>query len=205
MPPDKVTHPRAENSIGGEVATWRTIPNLLPGLRVLLILPFAYFAMNGEDLKALAVFALAGVTDALDGSVARWLNQTSMLGRLIDPVADKLLMGISYVVLSLLRRGNSAIPIWVMAVVIGRDVFILVGCWIVYRMVHDTGFKPTLAGKVNTLIEIGVIVWFLAGSRFPVLSAGLTPLYVVMTLSIVVSANDYARQGVKMVRAASGK
>src|SRR5690242_5106781 len=144
--------PVANSWIDGEVSTWRTIPNALTALRVLLIFPFAYCVTAGWDLSALAVFAAAGISDALDGMLARRLNQVSKLGRLVDPLADKFLTGVAYVLLSLFRDGRPAIPRWLMAMVVSRDVLILAGCWIVYRVAHETGFKPTLYGKLNTLI-----------------------------------------------------
>jgi cardiolipin synthase len=202
MSPRKVTPvPVASSPVGSEIETWRTIPNLITALRILLIVPFIYYAVNGHDLRALGVFVLAGLSDALDGTLARWLNQTSRIGRLVDPVADKVLTGIAYVVLSAFRDGRPAIPLRIMAVVVSRDVLILLGCWIVYRIAHDTGFKPTILGKLNTLIELGVIAWFLAATRFPSLTSELPMLYLVMTISIVCSFVDYARQGVRMIRA----
>jgi cardiolipin synthase len=204
MSPRKVTRtPVAYSPIGLETDSWRTLPNLITALRFLLIIPFTYYAARGRDLRALAVFVIAGLSDTLDGTLARWLNQTSKLGRLVDPVADKVLTGIAYVVLSAFRDSRTAIPIWVMVVVVTRDVLILLGCWIVYRIAHDTGFKPTISGKLNTLIELAVIAGFLAATRFPAITAALPFLYVVMTASIVVSFTGYARQGVRMIRTAS--
>jgi cardiolipin synthase len=192
----------ANSSAGSELQSWRTIPNLVTALRILLIVPFIYYAINGRDLRALGVFFLAGVSDTLDGTLARWLNQTSKLGRLLDPVADKVLTGIAYFVLSVFRDGRPAIPIWVMAVAVSRDLLILVGCWIVYRSTHEAAFKPTIYGKLNTLIELAVIAGFLAATRFPAISHVLPALYVVMTISILVSFADYARQGLRMIHAA---
>ena len=204
MSPRKVSGTPLANSSGGlEIQSWRTIPNLITALRILLIIPFTYYAINGRDLHALAIFFFAGFSDMLDGTLARWLKQTSKLGRLVDPIADKFLTGIAYVTLSAFRDGRSAIPIWVMGVVVSRDVLILFGSWLVYRIAHDTGFKPSVFGKLNTLIELAVIAWFLGATRFPFLASGLPPLYVVMAISILVSFTDYSRQGVRMIRATS--
>jgi cardiolipin synthase len=184
-----------------EVETWRTVPNLITAVRILLIIPFTYYVVNGRDLHALAVFFVAGLSDMMDGTLARWLHQTSKVGRLVDPVADKVLTGIAYIALSLFRDGHPAIPKWVMGAAVARDVLILVGCWIVYRLAHDTGFRPTIFGKLNTLIELVVIAWFLGSTRFPQMAQWLPAMYVVMTISIVVSFAGYVRQGVRMIRA----
>ena len=184
-----------------ETQSWRTIPNLITALRILLIVPFVYYVVHGRDMHAFAIFVVAGISDTLDGTLARWLHQTSLWGRLVDPVADKFLAGIAYVALSAFRDGRPAIPLWVMAAVVSRDVLILLGCWIVYRVTRDIGFKPTVFGKLNTLIELAVIAGFLASSRYPALAAALPPLYIVMAVSIAVSLADYTRQGMRMLHA----
>lgn len=185
---------------GQEIESWRTIPNLITALRILLIIPFSCYATHGRDLRALAVFVIAGLSDTIDGTLARWLRQSSKLGRLVDPLADKILTGIAYIVLSLFRGGRPAIPVWVMAIAVTRDVLILLGCWIVYRVAHDAGFKPSIFGKLNTLIELAVIAVFLATARLPGLATLLPPLYIAMAISIVVSFTGYVRQGLKMIR-----
>ena len=86
-----------------------------------------------------------------------------------------------------------------MAMVVSRDVLILAGCWIVYRVAHETGFKPTVYGKLNTLIELAVIACFLASSRSPILGSVLPGLYAITALSILLSFVDYARQGWRMI------
>jgi len=176
-----------------EVDTWRTLPNLITALRILLIIPFTWYAVHGRDLYALVIFAIAGISDGVDGLLARRLNQFSRLGRLIDPLADKFLTGTGYIVLSVFRDGLPAIPLWVMAMVVGRDLLILLGAWIVYRSTRTTEFKPTIYGKLNTVIELVVIPWFL-----------LTPppqaVYFLMAISILISLVDYARQGIKMLK-----
>jgi cardiolipin synthase len=188
----------------GETDNWRTIPNLISALRMLLIVPFCYAAIHGQDGRAVIIFFIAGVSDSFDGYLARKLNQSSKLGRLVDPVADKILAGIAYVVLSLYRDGFSAIPHWAMGAVLARDVLILVGCVIVYRLAHTTAFKPSLIGKVNTFFELLLIGWFLTASVYPVVSPGLPVLYVLIVVTIAVSFAGYARQGVRMIRAARG-
>ena len=192
--------PAAKSSVKGELQNWRTVPNLLTAVRMLLIFPFVHYAIGGQDLNALAVFAVAGITDAVDGALARWLHQTSRLGRLVDPVADKFLTAIAYVVLSLLRDGRTSIPTWLMVLVVSRDVLILIGCWVIWRFAQNTGFKPSVLGKLNTLLELLVIGWFLAVSSLPAVGRALPALYVITTISIGVSLVDYVRQGIGMIR-----
>lgn len=184
----------------GEKAAWRTVPNLLTAARIVLIAPFAWFCVRGYDISALTVFFIAGVTDTLDGTLARRFNQRSKFGRLADPLADKLLTTVSFLVLSLFRAGLSAIPVWVAIAVISRDVLILSGSLMVYARTRSTAFKPDVFGKANTFIEIGVIVVFLVSSRLVYLARFMTALYLLLLASLIVSTIDYFVQGLRMIR-----
>jgi cardiolipin synthase len=189
----------------GETESWRTLPNLLTALRILLIVPFGYYAVHGQDINALVIFVIAGLTDTLDGTLARWLNQRSKLGRLVDPIADKFLTGIAYIILSLFRDGRPAIPTWLMAAVIARDILILSGSWLVYRIAQTTAFQPTIFGKLNTLIELSVIAGFLGMTYFPEVASVMPVFYVVTAVSILVSFSGYARQGIQMIQTAKNR
>jgi cardiolipin synthase len=176
-----------------------TIPNLLTVLRLLLILPFAWLGATGRDVAALVVCFIAGLTDALDGKLARKLGQASKWGRLADPIADKVLTSVAFIVLSLFREGLTAIPLWVMLAVVARDVMILIGCGIVYAAARTSAFQPTVSGKANTAIEILVVVCFLAATVLPFLAAVLPVLYVLLLISLLISGGDYVLQGARMI------
>lgn len=169
---------------------------------MVLIIPFAWLCIIGQDMAALGVFLVAGVTDALDGHLARRFGQSSMWGRLADPWADKLLTTTAYLVLSIFRSPLPAIPVWLTVSVILRDIFILVGALVVYLLARSSGFKPTVSGKINTFLEIGVVVWFLVSSRLPVIAPMLPVWYVLLLGSLILSGGDYMLQGVRMVREA---
>lgn len=185
---------------GAERAAWRTVPNLLTLLRLALVVPFAWFAILGRDMEALGVFALAGLTDAFDGYIARRFGQRSKFGRLADPVADKILTSTAFVVLSAFRGQFVSLPLWLMAAVVLRDVLILIGCFVVYLVTRSTAFRPTISGKINTILEIFAIVCFLASASLPAISQALGPLYLVLLVSIVISAADYVLLGFRMIR-----
>jgi cardiolipin synthase (CMP-forming) len=184
----------------GESRAWRTIPNLLTATRILLIAPFAWLCIRGHDVPALVVFFLAGLTDALDGRLARQLHQRSKFGRLADPLADKLLTTVSFLALSLFRTGGPAIPLWVTVAVISRDVLIVAGALVVYAHTRSTAFEPHVFGKANTFFELAVIVFMLAASRLRFLSYFMPGLYILLTVTLLLSATDYAAQGVRMIR-----
>lgn len=149
-----------------------TIPNLLSILRMGLIPWFAISVIDGDATRALWIFAIAGVTDALDGFIARFWRQQSALGAYLDPLADKLLLMTAYVMLAIpnLRIGL-VIPAWVTALVITRDVVIVVVALVMHLAVGISRFPPSPLSKVNTAAQLLAIVAVLLSSRSPVLEA----------------------------------
>jgi cardiolipin synthase len=131
-----------------------TVPNQLTFLR-LAFLPFFILSIHYERYGlGLAILLLAGLTDALDGFLARGLNQKTPLGAYLDPIADKLLMSSSYVVLALHQK----IKWWLVILVLGRDVLLLVAAAVILITVGYRPFPPSLYGKTTTFFEILLIV-----------------------------------------------
>jgi len=169
-----------------------TIPNLLSLLRMGLV-PFFVIAMiDGQPRRALAVFVVAGVTDALDGSIARIYHQQSLLGSYLDPIADKLLLTSAYVALSIpgLNHGT-AIPVWVTVLVIARDVLLVVMALVLHLALGIKKFPPSVLSKITTAVQVGAVVLVLLSSLF----AGLEPvalgaIYLVGALTLA-SGLDY--------------
>jgi cardiolipin synthase len=191
---------RSAHRFVNERNVWLTVPNVLTALRLGAIVPFAFLASEGRDLEALALFFVAGLTDTLDGTIARRFGQESKIGRLLDPLADKLFTCISFVVLSVFRTGLPSIPMWITIPVILRDFLILSGSFLVYRVSRNSGFKPSVYGKLNTLFEVGLVMIFLAQTSIPFITRILLPCYVILLVSLVVSAGDYLRTGLRMTR-----
>jgi cardiolipin synthase len=187
-------------SIGPERNVWLTIPNALTVLRMAAVIPIAWLVVQGRDREALLLFIAAGVSDTLDGTIARRYGQKSKLGRLLDPLADKIFTGVSFIALAAFREDLPSIPMWVMAAVLLRDALILLGSLVVFQASHNTGFKPSVYGKLNTFLEIAVVVVFLAQPDFHWATTMLPALYVVLLISIVVSAADYFRIGLGMMK-----
>jgi cardiolipin synthase len=192
--------PDTQSPVRSERNVWLTVPNALTLARLIAIGPFIFFAIHGRDREALILYVLAGLTDTLDGTIARRFGQSSKIGRLLDPVTDKLFTGVSYVVLTVGRAGLSSIPLWLMVAVLLRDVLILFGSYLVYRTTHNTGFQPSIYGKLNTFLEIGVVVFFLAQPDFSFLSVILPACYVLLLLSLLLSTADYLRTGLRMMK-----
>ena len=132
-----------------------TVANQLTLLRMLLIPALVILVVYGANGWALVVFVVAGMTDALDGVLARWWSQPTSLGALLDPMADKLLLISTFVVLTLPSLDlPNRLPVWLTVLVISRDVIIVVTVAIVNLSIGRRTFSPTMLGKVATLIYI---------------------------------------------------
>jgi cardiolipin synthase len=178
-----------------------TVANLLTALRILLILPFLYLIGAGRFGLALAVFFIASVTDYADGYIARNFNQKTRLGQVLDPAADKLLTTASFVVMAIPRAGIDSIPVWLAASVIARDLLILIGSLVVNRITGFSEFKPTALGRINTFLELGLIVLFLAFHTTGVLLFLLPLCYGLVLVSVVASGIGYVAQGARILKA----
>ena len=180
---------------GQQTARIWTPANILTLFRIALTLPFLYLVKQGRFGSALLVFFVASLTDYFDGFVARRFNQQSPLGRFLDPLADKLLTTATYIVMAIPHEGFASIPFWVAAAVVGRDVVILAGSAVVYLVTRYKGFKPTILGKVNTFVELGLIVWFLVFHTTGEFTYLLPGMYAVVIASIIGSGSEYLIQG----------
>lgn len=131
----------------------RTPPNLLTLLRICLA-PFLVTAiLESRFTLSFALFVAAGLTDALDGALARLLKQRTVLGQYLDPVADKLLLSTLFLVLTHMRL----IPARITVLVFGRDLGILVVAAILYAAVGRREFKPSVFGKANTVAQVTAV------------------------------------------------
>jgi cardiolipin synthase (CMP-forming) len=165
----------------------KQIPNLLTAARLLAAPYILYLLWTGGYRTAIVWFAIASVTDVLDGFLARRFQAGSRLGALLDPIADKVLLSGSFLTLGL--RG--IIPIWLMALVLGRDLMILAFAAIALARKIRRDFPPSGWGKASTAAQIAYVL-FAAGYE-----ASLTPLIVATILGWIAatltlwSAIDY--------------
>jgi len=150
-----------------------TVPNLLTVFRMVLIPVFVSLLFYQRFLLALSIFILAGVTDSLDGVLARRFDQKSQLGSILDPIADKLMLVTSFVVLSMRAvfpqplPPHLPVPFWVTVAVISRDVFILVGAAAINIVTGFRGFRPSMLGKINTTVQIVAIAAIILAASIP--------------------------------------
>lgn len=132
-----------------------TLPNLLTLLRILAVPFFAISVWYGHNVEAFALFVAAGLTDLLDGFIARRFNQGSSLGAVLDPAADKLLMTTAFVLMTFPKEHLVArIPVWVAILAISRDVLISLVALMSSSHFEASKFRPSLLGKLTTAVEL---------------------------------------------------
>ena len=133
------------------------IPNFLSLLRIILVPVIVIFLIQGLYAKALIIFVIAGITDALDGALARLLNKQTELGSFLDPLADKILLSTSFISLAIF----GLIPSWLAVIVISRDFIILLGLLILSMMSVTYEIKPVFVSKVTTTLQIATVFFAL--------------------------------------------
>jgi cardiolipin synthase (CMP-forming) len=140
-----------------------TVPNQITLLR-LGFLPFFLILVFYEEYKwSLAVLLFVALTDAIDGFLARKLHQKSALGAYLDPIADKLLLSSSFVVLSMGKK----IPWWLTIMVLSRDILLLVVATVIIIVQGYRPFPPSLLGKATTLFEIALVCLVIFVAAYP--------------------------------------
>ncbi|MDE2463941.1 MAG: CDP-alcohol phosphatidyltransferase family protein [Alphaproteobacteria bacterium] len=134
------------------------LPNFLTGLRVLAAPLVALMLLEGHDAAALLLFAAAGLSDAADGWLAKQFGWTTPLGRLLDPAADKLLMLFAFGTLAVV----GAVPLWLAAVVIGRDGLLILGFGLAWTLGRPFAIEPSAIGKASTVLQVVFVAVTLA-------------------------------------------
>jgi len=170
-----------------------TPANQLTLLRLLLIPVFALCMLYRLPGWALVTFAVAGATDAFDGLIARWTGQQTTLGAWLDPMADKLLLVTMFVMLTLPDLGSvNRLPLWLTVLVISRDVAIVLTVAVVNLAVTRRTFKPSLLGKIATIVYVTTGVVTLYFNYLGVASVIVTTFVYVSLVVTVASGIQYA-------------
>jgi cardiolipin synthase len=139
------------------------IPNTLTVIRLLLITPFLFCLFHKQFDYAFYVFVIAGLTDALDGHLARFFSWQSDFGRLIDPMADKLLISASFISLGLLH----VLPWWLVILIFFRDCLICLGVMAWYLLIpKNPDFRPSNISKLNTILQLTLVMLCLYDEAF---------------------------------------
>jgi cardiolipin synthase len=176
------------------------IPNIITVLRILLVAPVAWALLRQEFALALVLFFIAGVSDALDGFLAKHYGWTSRLGAMLDPLADKALLVACYASLTWI----GLLPLWLLALVVLRDVVIVAGAVAYNFRIRRLEAEPTLISKLNTLFQLVFIVLVIVRQLGPWVEAyWVDALMYAVTVSVVWSGLDYVVTWSRRARAGS--
>jgi len=165
------------------------VPNIITLLRIAAT-PFAvWMILEGYLMWAFWVFVIAGISDAVDGFIAKRFNMETELGKFLDPLADKALLVSVYVSLGI----EGLIPNWLVILVVFRDVFIVGGALLFETMTHSLTMQPLMVSKVNTTLQIVLAAAVMANAGYGIeLDGGLDALVVATALATVLSGLSYA-------------
>jgi cardiolipin synthase (CMP-forming) len=164
-----------------------SIPNLITLGRVILVPIVFWLLLNGQLQAAFLAFVVAGISDAVDGFLAKRFGWETELGAYLDPIADKLLIVCIFIALGVTGR----LPSWVVIAVVTRDVLIVIGVVLSWLMNHPTPMKPIVVSKMNTVAQIVLAATVLADEAFNLnlrgVVIGLTWLTAVTTIASLVA------------------
>lgn len=167
-----------------------TVPNIITLMRFLMVPALVYALLLGEMLPAFVIFVVAGISDGIDGFVARRYNQQSKLGTYLDPIADKLLLVTVFVMLAMLGY----LPQWLVVLVVSRDVLIVMAVLLSSVMAQPVDMNPIFISKANTAVQIALVSVVLAELAFNTGFGNLRILLVYLVAALtVVSAAAYLR------------
>ena len=175
------------------------IPNFITTLRVIAI-PFFIVALSYQYTGvALLIFVGCGLTDGLDGFIARTYHQRTKIGAFLDPLADKLLLTSSFITLAILELPNK-IPFWLIVTVISRDIIIPLGIAVLFMLGTKIQIAPTKIGKFTTFLQITLIIAVLffnyTGKKYPEI---VLPLCWLTFATTVISGLGYIHQGIRLL------
>ena len=172
------------------------LPNLLTILRILLTPLLVIFLINERFDLAFVVFAAAGVSDGLDGFLARVMKQKTRIGAILDPIADKALLASAYVTLAVM----GLVPNWLAVTVISRDLIIVLGVLVLLLFQSGIEINPTIISKLTTLFQLLTVFTVLFSTVTHLgLERILLGCYVVTAILTIASGLDYLYKGVSML------
>ena len=172
-----------------------TLANRLTILRILMTPVIVVLLLYRQMSAALALFLLAGITDGLDGLVARSWKQKTTLGMVLDPLADKLLLTSTIITLTILKE----LPRWFTIILVSRDVFLIGGNMILYMFLGKLGTPPSWLGKFTTGFQLATVLFAMVDNLLPVVKPAILPLVVVTLAITVASGLDYVYRGARLL------
>lgn len=167
-----------------------SLPNFITLGRVILVPVVFWLVVSGRTQAAFFLFVLAGVSDAVDGFLAKRFGWQTELGAYLDPLADKLLLVSIFVAMGVLGE----LPSWIVIAVVSRDILIVLGVVLSWLLAHPVGIQPSAVSKANTAVQIVLAATVLADEGFNLGLAGARLVLVWLTACLTVaSLAHYAR------------
>ena len=179
-----------------------TLPNFITLIRMAIV-PFFVLAVSEQDFKlALWTFLVAGLTDTLDGFLARRLRLRSVIGAYLDPIADKLLLTAAYITLTIPMGQEVVIPLWLAILALFRDFLILLVALVLYLVEGISRFPPSILGKLTTTMHVVTIVVVLL-ANLDLLSGWLpAACFYISFVLVIVSGFNYIYRSSSFIDAA---
>jgi len=175
------------------------LANILTIIRIFLVPLFIISIGYNKPLLALSIFAIAGLTDALDGYIARRFNQETLLGKILDPIADKFLLVSSFI---FIYNSNFEVrmPFWYVVIVISRDIFILLGSLVIYLIKGNLKIEPSIFGKATTFFQIVSIITILVANIIPIDKHIIDGTIYISSIFTILSALTYLNMGLEQLK-----
>ncbi len=148
---------------------WLNLPNIVTMVRVIAAPFVSHAILRGEHVLAAAIFAAAAATDSIDGMVARRFGGVTAAGAYLDPIADKIFLGVVFLTLAV----AGSLPKWFVGIVFGRDILILAASGAARRLSGRKKFPPSVWGKLSTFLQIVCVVTVLAANAAPEIAGPL--------------------------------
>ena len=170
--------------------SYSMLPNALSVIRIILTVPVVIALLKGQYLLALLLFLLAGISDALDGWIAKHFSFQTRLGSILDPMADKILLTCTFITLYWV----GILPLWLLMLIFVRDVIIIAGAlgYFLGEMTSDSELlQPTLISKFNTVLQIALVLFLLLIQIYVEFSIFLEMVLIIVATSTALSGADY--------------
>lgn len=172
-----------------------TVPNIITMVRILLAPIFVIYVINDQLLTGLVVLIIGGISDGVDGLIARLFNQKSELGTWLDPLADKIILVCAFISLSIM----GFLPSWLTVVVISRDLLILIGIAIIFLTGIKLKIRPVLSSKITTCLQFTTVIAVLAGTYLPFMEGKYIYIFYLTGFFTIISFLQYLYQWLNMM------
>jgi cardiolipin synthase len=190
MTPNPVTRQRIRSRVEAKLRPM-TLPNFITLVRMAIIPFFVIAVVDGDYRLALWIFLLAGITDALDGWIARRFAMRSVVGAYLDPLADKLLVTAAYVSLTIPLGQEVVIPLWLTILALFRDFLILLMAAVLYLVEGLRRFPPSKLGKASTFAHVATVLVVLLANVFDLPTMVPTGFFYLTFALVILSGFSY--------------